>query len=65
MYARDVLAPLPPESLLLVSGEENLYPLIYLQVRFCRYRFCPTGELKYRGAVGLGYRSTYKRTLFV
>jgi hypothetical protein len=31
MYARDVLAPLPPESLLLVSGEENLYPLIYLQ----------------------------------
>jgi hypothetical protein len=22
------------------------------QVRFCRYRFCPTGELKYRGAVG-------------
>jgi hypothetical protein len=35
------------------------------QVRFCRYRFCATGELKYRGAVGLGYRSTYKRTLFV
>ena len=33
-----------------------------VQVRFCRYRFCPTGELKYRGAVGLGYRSTYKRT---
>jgi hypothetical protein len=33
------------------------------QVRFCRYRFCPTGELKYRGAVGLGYRSMYKRTL--
>jgi hypothetical protein len=33
------------------------------EVRFCRYRFCPTGELKYRGAVGLGYRSTYKRTL--
>jgi hypothetical protein len=29
------------------------------QVRFCRYRFCRTGELKYRGAVGLGYRSTY------
>jgi tetratricopeptide (TPR) repeat protein len=23
-----------------------------LQVRFCRYRFCATGELKYRGAVG-------------
>jgi hypothetical protein len=22
------------------------------QVRFCRYRFCATGELKYRGAVG-------------
>jgi hypothetical protein len=22
------------------------------QVRFCRYRFCPTGELNYRGAVG-------------
>ena len=22
------------------------------QVRFRRYRFCPTGELKYRGAVG-------------
>jgi hypothetical protein len=21
------------------------------QVRFCRYRFCATGELKYRGAV--------------
>jgi hypothetical protein len=21
-------------------------------VRFCRYRFCATGELKYRGAVG-------------
>jgi hypothetical protein len=21
------------------------------KVRFCRYRFCPTGELKYRGAV--------------
>jgi hypothetical protein len=35
------------------------------QVRFCRYRFCATGELKYRGAVGLGYRSTYKRALFV
>jgi hypothetical protein len=28
------------------------------QVSFRRYRFCPTGELKYRGAVGLGYRST-------
>ena len=28
------------------------------QVGFCRYRFCATGELKYRGAVGLGYRST-------
>ena len=35
------------------------------QVRFCRYRFWATGELKYRGAVGLGYRSTFKRTLFV
>jgi hypothetical protein len=35
------------------------------QVRFCRYRFCTNGELKYRGAVELGYRSTYKRTLFV
>jgi hypothetical protein len=33
----------------------------FYQVRFCRYRFCATGELKYRGAVGLGYRSTYKR----
>jgi hypothetical protein len=22
------------------------------QVRFCRYRFSPTGELKYRGAEG-------------
>ena len=22
------------------------------QVRFCRYRFCATDELKYRGAVG-------------
>ena len=22
------------------------------QVRFCRYRSCATGELKYRGAVG-------------
>jgi hypothetical protein len=22
------------------------------KVRFCRYRFCATGELKYRGAVG-------------
>jgi hypothetical protein len=33
--------------------------------RFCRYRFCATDELKYRGAVGLGYRSTYKRALFV
>jgi hypothetical protein len=22
------------------------------QVRFCRFRFCATGELKYRGAVG-------------
>jgi hypothetical protein len=39
--------------------------LTSVEVRFCRYRFCPTGELKYRGAVGLGYRSTYKRTLFV
>ena len=29
-----------------------------LQVRFRRYRFSPTGELGYRGAVGLGYRST-------
>jgi hypothetical protein len=32
-----------------------------LQVGFCRDRFPPTGELKYRGtrgAVGLGYRST-------
>jgi hypothetical protein len=28
------------------------------QVRFCRDRFSPTGELGYRGAVGLGYRST-------
>jgi dynein heavy chain len=31
------------------------------QVRFCRYRFSPTGELGYsgiRGAVGLGYRFT-------
>jgi hypothetical protein len=36
-----------------------------VQVRFCRYRFSPTGELKYRGAVGLGYRSTYKRTLLL
>jgi WD40 repeat protein len=36
-----------------------------LQVKFCRYRFCATGELKYRGAVGLGYRSTYKRTLYI
>jgi hypothetical protein len=35
------------------------------QVRFCRYRFCATDELKYRGAVGLGYRSTYTRALFV
>jgi hypothetical protein len=25
---------------------------LVVQVRFCRYRFCPTGELKYRGAVG-------------
>ena len=39
--------------------------LLQHQVSFCRYRFCATGELKYRGAVGLGYRSTYKRTLFV
>jgi len=31
MFARDVLGPLPPESLLLVSGEENLYPLVYMQ----------------------------------
>jgi hypothetical protein len=23
----------------------------YFQVRFCRYRFSPTGELKYRGKV--------------
>ena len=23
-----------------------------VKVRFCRYRFCATGELKYRGAVG-------------
>jgi hypothetical protein len=38
------------------------------QVRCCRYRFPPTGELGYRGfrgAVGLGYRSLYKRTLIV
>jgi hypothetical protein len=31
------------------------------QVRFCRCRVTPTGELGYsgiRGAVGLGYRST-------
>jgi hypothetical protein len=27
------------------------------QVRFC-YRFSPTGELGYRGAVGLGHGST-------
>jgi hypothetical protein len=33
-----------------------------LPLPFLRYRFC---ELKYRGAVGLGYRSTYKPTLFV
>ena len=29
-----------------------------VQVRFCQHRFSPTGELGYRGAVGLGYRST-------
>jgi hypothetical protein len=28
------------------------------QVSFCHHRFPPTGELGYRGAVGLGYRST-------
>jgi hypothetical protein len=37
------------------------------QVRCCRYRLPPSGDLGYsgaRGAVGLGYRSTvYKRTL--
>jgi hypothetical protein len=26
--------------------------LLQHQVSFCRYRFCATGELKYRGAVG-------------
>jgi alanyl-tRNA synthetase len=29
------------------GGKPNL-----AQVRFCRYRFCATGELKYTGAVG-------------
>lgn len=32
-FARDVLTPLPKDSLLLVLGEENLYPLVYMQVR--------------------------------
>jgi hypothetical protein len=38
-------------------------------VRFCRYRFSPTGELGYSGirgaAVGLGYRFTVQASLFV
>jgi hypothetical protein len=47
----------PPHQHATVRGGEIL-PLPFL-----RYRFC---ELKYRGAdIGLGYRSTYKRTLFV
>jgi hypothetical protein len=56
--------------LMFLSASARVLPLALRllrvrQVRFCRYRFCATGELKYRGAVGLGYRSTYKRTLFV
>jgi hypothetical protein len=42
-------------------------PYLQMQVRFCRYRFSPNGELGYsgiRGAVGLGYRSTVQ-ALFV
>ena len=35
------------------------------QVSFCRYRFSPTGELGYRGAVGLGYRSTASTPYFL
>ena len=26
--------------------------MVHGQVGFCRFRFCATGELKYRGAVG-------------
>jgi hypothetical protein len=38
--------------------------LALTQVRFRRDRFPPTGELGYRGAEGLGYRSTVKPTVF-
>ena len=54
------LKQLPQDAVYRAKG---LVPVT--QVRFCRYRFCPTSELKYRGAVGLGYRSTYKRTLYI
>ena len=34
------------------GGQLTLQQYFLSQVRFCRYRFCATGELKYRGAVG-------------
>ena len=39
----------------LTDNNDGTYTVRYTpvyQVRFCRYRFSPTGELKYRGAVG-------------
>jgi hypothetical protein len=35
-----------------VAAEQEPLSPLWSQVRFCRYRFCATGELKYRGAVG-------------
>jgi hypothetical protein len=40
--------------LLLAAMCERVSLYGFAQVRFCRYRFCATGELNYRGAVGLG-----------
>jgi hypothetical protein len=63
-----VRADTTPPAVMILGPNTSTRPFnvtIQVQVRFCRYRFCPTGELKYRGAVGLGYRSTYKRTLYI
>jgi hypothetical protein len=46
--------PRAVSSLRPLRGREPASP----QVRFCRCRCSPSGELGYRGAVGLGYRPT-------
>jgi hypothetical protein len=47
-----VCVELPFESRAMLSAVCGPALVATQQVRFCRYRFCATGELKYRGAVG-------------